>query len=419
MPVMERWAFAPQTERWIFNGLHGLVAGTGVAYFCMKYLMTSDDPFALVNHPWQGAMVAAHMMAGPALIVFFGMAFRSHALWKIIWPSPVARRTGWASTIGFPAMAVSGYLIQVASSPALVTVFIWTHGIAAVLFTAAYCGHLVIGYRTTRRMRDAHGDPRGRGAPRQRRQRACSGGIPASARRAGNGRPARTGTPRAARCSGRGWALGGRVAHFGIGKRMAGPRRHAPGSSPQRPPATTRVRTGQRANTRKTAGNRVLKARLARACTPAVPESAAGARNTNRRTVPLRVVHAPVGTHHVQRGRENIGGQRVFMPDRHRLGAMDGQAGARIEDVRHRPALDHPRPLGGTAGGERPRREVEGQRGPDAAGRDGRRPRASRSERGSSAHRDLAPEVHHPRMAAGRGGDEPPQGLALAERAGV
>ena len=154
MPVMERWAFAPQTERWIFNGLHILVAGTGAAYFCMKYLMTSDDPFALVNHPWQGAMVAAHVMAGPALIVFFGMAFRSHALWKIIWPSPVARRTGWASTIGFPAMAVSGYLIQVASSPALVTVFIWTHGIAAVLFTAAYCGHLVIGYRADRRMRE-------------------------------------------------------------------------------------------------------------------------------------------------------------------------------------------------------------------------------------------------------------------------
>ena len=37
-------------ERWAFNLLHALVAGTGVAYFGMKYLMVPTDPFAVVNH---------------------------------------------------------------------------------------------------------------------------------------------------------------------------------------------------------------------------------------------------------------------------------------------------------------------------------------------------------------------------------
>ena len=47
---------------------------------------------------------------------------------------------------------------------------------------------------------------------------------------------------------------------------------------------------------------------------------------------------------------------------------------------------------------------------------DGHRPTGSG---GLPAHRDLASEVDHPRVAAGRGVDEPPQGLALAERPGI
>lgn len=43
---MSRW------ERHGFNMLHGVVAATGIGYFVMKYLMETDDPFSILNHPW-------------------------------------------------------------------------------------------------------------------------------------------------------------------------------------------------------------------------------------------------------------------------------------------------------------------------------------------------------------------------------
>ena len=151
MPVMDHWAFAPDVERWAFSAAHTAVAGTGGAYFYMKYAMTTDDPFALVNHPWQPVMLAGHVFAAPFLIVVFGMVFRSHMLWKILLSSGVNRRTGWLSLLGFAAMGLSGYLIQVASSPALVTGFVWTHITTSALFTAVYSWHLVTGYRAAGR----------------------------------------------------------------------------------------------------------------------------------------------------------------------------------------------------------------------------------------------------------------------------
>ena len=71
---MTRW------ERWGFNTFHVIVAVTGAVYFYMKYLMSTDDPFAVVNHPWQSTMLSLHVIAAPFFVAFFGMLFRSHSL---------------------------------------------------------------------------------------------------------------------------------------------------------------------------------------------------------------------------------------------------------------------------------------------------------------------------------------------------
>ena len=132
-------------ERRSFNTLHVVVAATGVVYFWMKYLLQTDDPFAVVNHPWEPAMLTAHLIAAPVFIAFFGMLFRSHTLWKILSPNPANRRSGWTSLISFSAMALSGYLIQVLTSPLLLSVAIWTHVATSVVFVLGYTSHLVIG----------------------------------------------------------------------------------------------------------------------------------------------------------------------------------------------------------------------------------------------------------------------------------
>ena len=137
-------------EKWAFNLLHALVAATGIVYFCMKYLMAPADPFSVVNHPWQPTMLALHIVAAPFFVVFFGMLFRTHTLRKLISPDPRNRRSGWTSLLGFSVMALTGYLMQVASSPAWITAFIWVHVAASAVFVAGYTTHLVIGWRLGR-----------------------------------------------------------------------------------------------------------------------------------------------------------------------------------------------------------------------------------------------------------------------------
>ena len=134
-------------ERWGFNTFHLVVATTGAVYFYMKYLIVTEDPFAVVNHPWESTMLSLHVIVAPFVVAFFGMLFRSHSLRKILSPNPENRRTGWTSLISFSAMAVSGYFIQVAATPALISVAIWTHVVTSMFFCVGYTVHLVIGYR--------------------------------------------------------------------------------------------------------------------------------------------------------------------------------------------------------------------------------------------------------------------------------
>ena len=141
------WARAPRVERWCFNAMHAAITLSGVAYFWMKYLMTTDDPFALVNHPWEPAMLSIHVVSAPFVVVLFGMVLRSHTLRKLLQASPVNRRSGLTAAGGFLVMTLSGYLIQVATSPALIAIAIWTHVATSVLFVVAYGLHLVVGYR--------------------------------------------------------------------------------------------------------------------------------------------------------------------------------------------------------------------------------------------------------------------------------
>ena len=89
-------------------------------------------------------------MAAPFFVVFFGMLFRTHTLRKLLSASPRNRRSGWTSLLSFSVMALTGYLVQVASSPAWITALIWAHVATSALFVAGYTTHLVIGWRLDR-----------------------------------------------------------------------------------------------------------------------------------------------------------------------------------------------------------------------------------------------------------------------------
>ena len=130
-----------------FNVATAIVTITGLAYLYMKYFMQTDDPFAVVNHPWQPSTLGAHLIAAPILMLFFGMLFRSHTLKKIASPIRSNRRTGWTSLISFGSMALSGYLLQVVTSPAWIDALVVIHIVTSLIFAVGYVVHLVIGWR--------------------------------------------------------------------------------------------------------------------------------------------------------------------------------------------------------------------------------------------------------------------------------
>lgn len=141
---MKRW------ERWTFNLLSLAVAVTGFAYFGMKYAMTSDDPFAVVNHPWQATMLGLHVIVSPAFILMFGVVLNSHVMKKIRAPRLPNRRTGLLSLGTFAAMVVTGYLLQVASSDAWLQLLVTIHVATGAVFSVAYAAHLVISVKLAR-----------------------------------------------------------------------------------------------------------------------------------------------------------------------------------------------------------------------------------------------------------------------------
>lgn len=137
-------------ERWAFGLLAAIVSVTGGGYFWMKYLLVTDDPFAVVNHPWQGPMLALHVIASPALILLFGIVLNSHVLRKLGARHGPNRRSGLLSLGTFAAMTASGYLLQVVTGEVLLRSIVALHVASGALFVFAYATHLVISVRVAR-----------------------------------------------------------------------------------------------------------------------------------------------------------------------------------------------------------------------------------------------------------------------------
>jgi hypothetical protein len=141
---MKRW------ERNVFNLLALLVTVTGVGYFWMKYALTNPDPFAVVNHPWQGTLLALHVIVSPVFILVFGIVLNSHVMKMLRAPRVPNGPSGLTSLATFAAMVLSGYLLQVSTNEAWLQALVVLHVASGAVFSVAYTLHLVIGTRLSR-----------------------------------------------------------------------------------------------------------------------------------------------------------------------------------------------------------------------------------------------------------------------------
>lgn len=146
---MRRW------ERWALNLSSLAVAVTGLAYLWMKDLLTTSDPFAVVNHPWQGAMLQLHLLAAPVFVLVFGIVFNSHVMKKLRTPRMPNRRSGLAALVLFAIMLASGYLLQTASDDVWLRSLVITHVTSGVVFSIVYVAHVVVSVRLARRLPEA------------------------------------------------------------------------------------------------------------------------------------------------------------------------------------------------------------------------------------------------------------------------
>ena len=118
-----------------------LMTLTGVVFAAMKYWMTSDDPFAVVNHPWQPHVLAAHVLLGPLAVFAFGWIFAGHVLPALANKAP-NRSTGIAAIVLIVLMVASGYLMQVSTGDTTRHAFAVAHWISSGLFVVVYVAHL-------------------------------------------------------------------------------------------------------------------------------------------------------------------------------------------------------------------------------------------------------------------------------------
>lgn len=136
-------------QRRAFAIVSATVVATGTVYFWMKYWLVSDDPFAVVNHPLQPLVLDAHVLAGPAFVLMFGILFNAHVAWALRAPAPL-RRSGLTSLVAIVAMIASGYVLQVVTNEQAQRITVVTHLASGAVFAAAYTTHVVAAWRRWR-----------------------------------------------------------------------------------------------------------------------------------------------------------------------------------------------------------------------------------------------------------------------------
>ena len=142
-------------ERWSFGLLTLVVLITGAAYGWMKYFVVSEDPFAVVNHPWQMPMLNLHLVASPLFVLVFGIILNSHVMKKLRATRLPNRRTAYTSPSTFAAMVLSGYLLQVTSNEQWLQALVVLHVASGAVFAVAYGIHLMVSAQLARRQLSA------------------------------------------------------------------------------------------------------------------------------------------------------------------------------------------------------------------------------------------------------------------------
>ncbi len=123
-----------RVERTLLWGSSAAVAVSGLGFAWTKYLVQSDDPFAVVNHPWQTFFLKAHVLSAPVLVFVVGLLFSRHVSRHWRSPNPSGRRSGLVIVALLLPLVASGYLIQTMTDGRLVAWLVAVHLATGILY---------------------------------------------------------------------------------------------------------------------------------------------------------------------------------------------------------------------------------------------------------------------------------------------
>ena len=133
--AMKRW------DAWINHAGWALVCVSGVLYGILKYFARNPDPYSRLGHPWQPAMLAAHVLAAPVAVFAIGLVFRRHALPRWRTGERDGRSSGGILLFLGIALIASGYVLPVLTGDAARRWTGWIHAGIGVLVAGAYLLH--------------------------------------------------------------------------------------------------------------------------------------------------------------------------------------------------------------------------------------------------------------------------------------
>ena len=128
-------------ERWAVWSMSVVTFVTGVIYLWMKYLLVSDDPLAVANHPWQPAVLKAHILVAPLLVFSIGLVTLRHVWRHLVSKTRDGRRSGLLTVIVLGPMIVSGYLIQTITAEGWVRTMAFIHIGVGLMYGFALLAH--------------------------------------------------------------------------------------------------------------------------------------------------------------------------------------------------------------------------------------------------------------------------------------
>lgn len=123
-----------RVERALLWGSSAAVATSGLGFAWTKYLVRSDDPFAVVNSPWQTFLFKSHVLSAPVLVFVTGLLFSRHVIRHWQSPNPSGRRSGLGIVAVLLPLVASGYLIQTVTSDRMLDGLVAVHLATGILY---------------------------------------------------------------------------------------------------------------------------------------------------------------------------------------------------------------------------------------------------------------------------------------------